>query len=124
MVDATGAIESAYIFDLNIFHMLVFSHSFFVDFEAHPELRKRRRGFQKMRVVLRHNELVTRMWRHPAIEQRSKSAENPPRIFRGLGPLNRFIQHEYAAINVVDGRMSSFMPRMCWRRCDSMPSVT
>ena len=56
-------------FNLNIFHMLVFSHSFIVDVEAPPELHPRRHGCQKMRLVLRHNELVTRMRRHPAIER-------------------------------------------------------
>ena len=53
-------------FNLNILHMLVFSHSFIVDVEAPPELRKRRHGCQKMRqaeaylrYVLRHNESWT-----------------------------------------------------------------
>ena len=80
---AASVLESAYIyiFNLNIFHILVFSHSFFVDFEAPPELRTRRRGFQKMRVVLRHNEKWTKPTAHAHSEQQSVSAENPRRVF-------------------------------------------
>ena len=75
-------------FDLNILHMLVFSRSFIVDFEAPPELRKRRHGCQKMRqaeaylrYVLRHNESWTSPTRDAHSEQQSKSAENPPPVF-------------------------------------------
>ena len=81
LVDAAGAIESAYIFDLNIFHILVFSHSFKTLVEAPPGLRKRRRGCQKMRFVLLHNESWSKLPVLAHSEQQSKSAENSPRVF-------------------------------------------
>ena len=59
-------------FDLNILHMLVFSQSFIVDFEAPPELHPRRHGCQKMRLVLRHNESGHRPRAHAHSEQRSR----------------------------------------------------
>ena len=78
MVDAAGVVESACVvmFNLNIFHMLVFSHSFIVDVEAPPELRKRRHGCQKMRLVLRHNESWTSPTRDAHSEQRSRFLPN------------------------------------------------
>ena len=68
-------------FNLNILHMLVFSHSFIVDFEAPPELRKRRHGCQKMHLVLMHNESWSKLPVLAHSEQQSNPAENSRRVF-------------------------------------------